>query len=103
MSSSFYTNPQFQGFTPIVPVIPQTVSIYLNQLKQGLAIVDPGPTFLVADNIPSSPYDAVNIGWNGEYVRINDALYTFVKTQLGYSTDQMMTFFNTCATYGISP
>jgi hypothetical protein len=101
--SAFYSNPVFQGFTIIVPVIPQTLSILTAQLKQGLAIVDPGPLFLVADNIPQSPYDSVNIGWNGEYVRINDSLYSFVKTQLGYTTDQMLIFFNTCSTYGVSP
>jgi hypothetical protein len=101
--SSFYLTPVYQGFTVIVPVIPQTLSILTSQLKQGLSIVDPGPLFLVADNIPSSAYDPVNIGWNGQYVRINDALYTFVQSALGYSNDAMTTFFNDCSELGISP
>lgn len=86
-----------------MPVIPTTNIILVAQLKQGLIVVDTGPEFLVADNIPSNPYDPVNIAWWGEYVRLNDTLYTFVKTKLGYTSDQMQTFFNTCAAYEVSP
>lgn len=78
------------------------------QLMQGLA--DPAsigydPNYLVASNIPPSvPYSKVYVGWNSAgYVLANGALYSFVQAQLGLTASQMLTFYQSCSQYPVSP
>lgn len=82
------------------PII-QVNTILIAQLRQGLSVID--PSLLIAANIPSSPYDPINICWNGQYFRPNDALYNFIQDQFDYTNTEMISFYNTCSTYAISP
>lgn len=77
--------------------------VLISQLKQGLATADPGPEFLVADNIPPSPYNAINIGWTGTFIIPGDSLYSFVQTQLSYNSAQMLIFYLECAAKPVTP
>lgn len=77
--------------------------VLVSQIKQGLVANDPGPEFLVADNIPPSPYNSINICWNGTFSLPGDALYMFIQTQLGFSSFQMYEFYLVCGQLPASP
>lgn len=77
--------------------------VLVAQVRQELALVDLVTPPAVAGYIPASPYNKVNIGWNGEYMRVGDSLYNFIQTQLGYSVAQMTAFFALCAALPVSP
>ena len=78
-------------------------TVLLTQVKQELALVDLSAPPIVAGNIPASPYSSVNIGWNGQYMVLGDALYRFIQAQLGYSSVQMLAFFAACAALPVTP
>ena len=79
-------------------------AISQSQFRQWLAVADLNPKGQrFCDNIPADPYNAVNIGWNGPYVRYNDQLWVAAKIWLGFSIPQMQAGFLTAATFQVSP
>jgi hypothetical protein len=73
------------------------------QFRQYLAAVDLGNPPFVASNIPYSPYNAVNIGWNCEFVRYGDQLWVFAMGQLGFGAAQWPAQWALCAGYKLTP
>ena len=96
-------NPVVVGVSHIIFAPYQDEQVSISQLKQGLAVVDTSTPPVVAGNIPSSPYNAVNICWNSAVLLRGDSLYRFVQAQLGYSNSQMAAFYETCAGYSGNP
>jgi hypothetical protein len=82
---------------------PSAGYVLVAQVQQELALVDLSSPPAVAGNIPADPYDSVTIAWNGAYMRVGDALYAFIQSQLGYSAAQMTAFFVACAALPASP
>lgn len=71
------------------------------QLKQGLAVVDPGG--LVKYNLPSDPTNAITMGWYEDQFPNSGALFTFIQTQLGYTASQMIAFYSSLSGYPLRP
>lgn len=71
------------------------------QLKQGLAVVDPGG--LVKFNLPSDPTNSITSGWYEDLFPNSGALYTFIQMQLGYTASQMIAFYASLSGYPLRP
>jgi hypothetical protein len=85
-------------FPPIAGPLPfATVA----QLKQALGVVDPAG--LVKYNLPSDPQNAITIGWYEDQFANSGALYTFIQTQLGYTSSQMIAFYASLSGYPLRP
>jgi len=79
-------------------------AISQSQFRQWLATADLSPKGQrFCDNIPADPYNAVNIGWNGPYVRENDQLWVAAKIWLGFSPAQMDAGYLAAAALQVSP
>lgn len=96
-------NPVIVGTSNITFSLFKQNEVTISQIRQGLATVDTATPPLVAGNIPSSPYNAITICWDGSVCAPGDALYLFIQSQLGYSSSQMAAFYATCASYPKTP
>lgn len=77
---------------------------YMSQVKQELALVDLAVPPAVANNIPASPYNNVNIIWNaGTFMIPGDSLYNFIATKLSYNAAQMLAFYAACLVLPVNP
>lgn len=85
-------------FPPIAGPLPFAS---IAQLKQGLAVVDPGG--LVKNHLPSDQTNPINIGWYEDQFPNSGALYNFTASQLGYSVSQMIAFYASLAGYPVRP
>ncbi len=85
-------------FPPIAgPLTLATVA----QLKQGLAVVDPGG--LVKYNLPSDPQNTITVGWYEDQFPNSGSLYNFIQVQLGFTASQMIAFYATLSGYPLRP
>jgi hypothetical protein len=87
-----------RGFPPIAgPLALATVA----QLKQGLAVADPGGK--VKYNLPADPVNTITIGWYEDQFPNSGALYNFIALQLGYTASQMISFYASLSSYPARP
>ena len=84
---------------PPVSSVQQFASI--GQLKQALSVVD--PTGLVKLNLPDDSVHPITIGWYEDQFPNAGALYNFIASQLGYTTSQMINFYNSLSNYPVRP
>ena len=79
------------------PVIPNYGVVSVSQFKK--ALNNAGVMVTVDDAISANVTNNLNVQWrNGLSVQNGDALYTFVKSTLGYTDDQMSNLLQYAAT-----